>query len=170
MRHRGLCTAEKDEVQARGRWMKAKADDLYNGCIHSQLHYTDYGSDFDTAREKLEEVYTQLKAERYFDSLGLAEYDEGLKALADGHTHMFNAFGRGEIDAVTYNDLFKKMQECEQACAAYAAAWHDIRKFDRLNKKTAAMKRAGGWHAFSKQSEQIADMRALLGRWGAMGA
>jgi hypothetical protein len=83
---------------------------------------------------------------------------------------MFNALGRKEIGDVTYNDLFKKLEECEKACAAYATAWHDIRKFDRLNKKTAALKRAGGWHAFSEQSEHIADMRALLGRWGAMGA
>jgi hypothetical protein len=107
--HRGLCTAEKDEVDERGRAMTASANDLYNGCIHSQLHYTNYGSDFEEAQMKLEEVYKQLTLEEYYDSLGLKNYDEGLKALAEGRTHMFNVFGRGEIDEVTYNDLFKKI-------------------------------------------------------------
>jgi hypothetical protein len=169
-RHRGLCWAEKNEIDEKGRAMSSAANDLYNGCIHAQLQNTNYGQYFDTARKKLGEVYTQLKKEEYFDSLGLAAYDEGVKALADGRTLMFNALGRKEIGDVTYNDLLKKLKACEEACAAYATAWHDIRQFDRLNKKTAALKRAGGWHAFSKQSEHIADMRTLLGRWGAMGA
>ncbi len=129
MRHRGLCNAEKDVVDARGRAMSSTANDLYNGCIHAQLHYTDYGSDFDEARKRLEAVYKQLTVEEYYDCLGLQNYGEGLKALAAGRTHMFNALGREEIDELTYNGLFRKMEACEQACAAYATAWHDIRKF-----------------------------------------
>ena len=113
-------------------------------------------------------MYTQLKSEEYYDCLGLAAYDEGVKELATGKTLMFNALGRQEIGDVTYNDLFKKLEASEKACAAYAAVWQDIRKFDRLNKYTAAAKRTGGWHAFSEQSEHIADMRALLGRWAAL--
>ena len=62
---------------------------------------------------------------------------------------MFNALGREEIDELTYNGLFRKMEACEQACAAYATAWQDIRAFDRKN-KNAALTRFGGTHAFSK--------------------
>ena len=80
---------------------------------------------------------------------------------------MFNALGRGEIGEVTYNDLFKKMVACEQACAAYATAWQQIRDFDRKN-KTAALQRAVGTHAFSTKKADMAEMRALLGSWGAM--
>ena len=133
-----------------------------------QLQNTVYGKYFDTAHDKLGAVYTQLRNEKYFDCLGLAEYDEGVKALADGRTLMFNAFGRKEIGDVTYNDLLKKLKACEEACAAYATAWHDIRQFDRLNKKTAAMKRAVGTHAFSKKKADMAEMRALLRGWVAM--
>ena len=147
--------------------MKERADDLCNGCTRAQLHYTPYGRYFDTAQDKLTAVYTQLKNEKYFDCLGLAEYDEGVKALADGRTLMFNAFGRNEIVDVTYNDKLKKLEACEQACAAYAAAWQDIRAFDRKN-KTAALLRFAGTHAFSTKKADLADMRALLGRWGAM--
>ncbi len=150
--------------------MKERADDLCNGCTRAQVHYTGYGRYFDTAQDKLIAVYTQLKNEKYFDCLGLAEYDEGVKALTDGRTLMFNAFGRKEIGDVTYNDLLKKLKACEEACAAYAAAWQDIRQFDRLNKKTAAVQRGFGTHAFSKKKADMAEMRALLGRWGVMGA
>jgi len=169
-RYWGLCRAELDEICERGRRMKERADDLDNGCTRAQLHHTSYGRYFDTAQEKLREVYTQLKDDKYCDCLGLAAYDEGVKALKDGGTLMFNAFGRNEIVDVTYNDLLKKLRACEKACAAYAAAWHAIRQFDRLNKYTAAGKRAVGKHAFSQQDTGLADMRALLGRWGAMGA
>ncbi len=148
--------------------MKERVDDLCNGCTRAQLHYTVYGRYFDTAQDKLGDVYKQRQDEEYFDSLGLATYDEGVKALADGRMLMFNALGRKEIGDVTYNDLFKNLKACEEACAAYAAAWQDIRQFDRLNKKTAAVQRGFGTHAFSKKKADMAEMRALLGRWGAM--
>jgi hypothetical protein len=169
-RYWGLCRAELNEIDEKGRAMSSAANDLYFLCIKVQLHYTDYGSDFDRARMRLQAVYMQLTDEQYYDCLGLENYDEGLKELAAGRTHMFNALGRGEIDKLTYNSLFEQMEACEQACAAYATAWHNIRQFDRLNKKTAAMKRAAGTHAFSKKKADMAEMRALLGRWGAMGA
>ena len=57
MRHRGLCWAEKDEVDERGRRMKERAEDLYFGCVRVQLQNTDYGKYFDTAHDKLGEVY-----------------------------------------------------------------------------------------------------------------
>jgi hypothetical protein len=168
VRHRGLCNAEKDVVDARGRAMLSTANDLHFLCIKVQPHYTDYGNDFDDARKRLEAVYNQMTVEEYYDCLGLENYDEGLKALAAGRTHMFNALGREEIDELTYNGLFRKMEACEKACAAYATAWQDIRAFDRKN-KTAALLRLGGTHAFSKKKADMAEMRALLGRWGAMG-
>ena len=62
--HRGLCWAEKNEIGERGRRMKERADDLYNGCIHAQVHYTNYGLYFHTAQEKLAAVCAQLRAER----------------------------------------------------------------------------------------------------------
>jgi hypothetical protein len=168
--HRGLSWAEKDEVDAKGRTMKEREDDLYNGCIHVHLHYTNHGSDFGEARKRLKAVYTQLKAEQYFDSLGLEDYNEGLKALAHGRTHMFNAFGRGEIDSVKYNDLFKKMQACEKACGAYAQAWQKIRDFDKKNPKTSGVKRAVWKHAFSTQQADMGEMRGLLAELGRPGA
>jgi len=168
-RYWGLCRAELHEIYERGRRMKERADDLDNGCTRAQLHYTSYGRYFETAQEKLKEVYTQLKDDKYFDCLGLAAYEQGINELANGKTLMFNALGRQEIGDVTYRDLSKKLEACEKACAAYAAAWSAIRQFDRKNKYTSAAKRASGTHAFSEQSEHIADMRALLGRWGAMG-
>jgi hypothetical protein len=167
MRQRGLCQVEKDEVYAKGRSMKERSDDLYNGFIHVHLHYTNYGSDFDEARKQLAAVYTQLKSGQYFDITGLQEYEDGLKALAVGRTNMFNAFGRGEIGEVTYNDLFKKMEACEKACAAYATVWQKIRDFDRKN-KTAAVQRGFGTYAFSKKKADITDMRALLRGWVTM--
>ena len=148
--------------------MKERARDLYFGCVQVQLQDTNYGQYFGIAHDKLGAVYQQLKRDEYFDCLGLAEYDEGVKALADGRTLMFNAFGRNEIVDVTYNDKLKKLKACEEACAAYAAAWHAVRQFGRKNKYTAAAKRAVGKHAFSQQDTDLADMRALLGRWGAM--
>ena len=168
--HRGLSWAEKDEVDAKGRAMKEKADDLYNGCIRAQLQKTNYGSDFDTARENLEAVYKQLKDEKYVDSLGLEDYDEGLKALAAGRTHMFNAFGRRELGDVTYTDLFNKMVACETACGAYAQAWHNIRDFDKKNPKTAGVKRFVWKHAFSGQRADVGEMRGLLAELGRLGA
>jgi hypothetical protein len=133
--HRGLSWGEKDIVDAKGRAMKEKADALYNGCIFVQLHYTNYGSDFDEARKRLAAVYTQLTDDQYFDSLGLEDYDEGLKALTAGRTHMFIAFGRREIEQLTYNGLFKKMETCEKACGAYAQTWQNIRDFIKRNRR-----------------------------------
>jgi hypothetical protein len=59
--------------------------------------------------------------ETYFDNIGLHEYDEGLKELANGRTHMFNALGRREIEQMTYDWLFTKMETCESRCRAFAA-------------------------------------------------
>ena len=115
VQHRGLCWAEKDEVDEKGRRMKEKAAELYFGCVHVQLQNTAYGKYFDTAHDKLGAVYTQLKSEKYYDCLGLAAYDEGVKELATGKTLMFNALGRKEIGDVTYNDLLKKLKACEEA-------------------------------------------------------
>ena len=168
--HRGLSWAEKDAVDAKGRVMKEKADALYNGCIFVQLHYTNYGSDFDVARKRLTAVYTQLTDDQYFDRLGLEDYDEGLKALTAGRTHMFIAFGRRELGDVTYNDLFKKMEACEKACGAYAQAWQNIRDFDKKNPKTAGVKRFVWKHAFSGQRADMGEMRGLLAELGRLGA
>ncbi len=104
VRHRGLCWAEKNYIDEKGRRMKERAEDLYFGCVKVQLQDTNYGQYFGIAHDKLGAVYKQLKRDEYFDCLGLAEYDEGVKALADGRTLMFNAFGRNEIVDVTYND------------------------------------------------------------------
>ena len=52
-RYRGLCWAEKNEINERGRRMKERADDLDNGCTRAQLHHTSYGRYFETAQEKL---------------------------------------------------------------------------------------------------------------------
>ncbi len=105
MRHRGLCWAEKDYIDEKGRRMKETAAELYFGCVHVRVQGTNYGQYFDTAHDKLGDVY-KLKNEEYFDCLGLAAYDEGVKALADGRTLMFNAFGRNEIVDVIVHTSF----------------------------------------------------------------
>jgi hypothetical protein len=118
--------------------------------------------------------------------VGRAEYDAGVKALADGKTRMEGAKNRGEEEpdysggrasvvrvADHYDWLLGRWNACKAALKGYEAAWEAIKDFDK--QKTAQTQRSSGWaHAFTPKQKAdlgaLAQMRGLLGEMRGLSA
>jgi hypothetical protein len=92
-----LCRAEKTALDGKVRDVYNAVNALCNACTHVQLHHSAWAGDFDEAQKWLTMLYKEmLDDRRYVYYVGRAEYDAGVKALADGKTRMEGAKNRGD--------------------------------------------------------------------------
>ncbi|MBV5280651.1 MAG: hypothetical protein J0651_05300, partial [Actinobacteria bacterium] len=95
-----------------------------------------------------------------------AEYEAGVKELADGKTQLFNA--QNDIkQAGVYEDLEKKVKKCQLLTEKYSRIWTAIRVFDSKNKNPNVQRKAGYYATLPKQAD-MDEMRGLLAEMGRM--